>query len=89
MKNEQQKSNFIISDVISRSIHEAICNDENLKWLYQQKAKVYETIVSKIVITAGYARPLPIDETEHPLLKNINSHIEDRIAQIKMSLNGL
>lgn len=66
-------------------ISEAILNDEGLKWLYQQKAKVYESVVPKMNIVAGYARPLPINENEHPLLKSINSHIETRIEQIKQS----
>lgn len=88
MENEKQKSNFIKSDVSSRLIHEAILNDEKLKWLYQQKAKVYETIVPTVIMVGGQIRPQNINENEHPLLKNINSHIAERKLQIVESING-
>ena len=88
MKNNNENSALNKPVVSSRLIQEAILNDENLKWLYQQKAKVYENVVPKMEVIAGFARPLPIDENEHPLLKSINSHIEARIEQIKQSLNG-
>ena len=85
--NKPQSQKLNIAGVSSRLISETILKDENLKWLYEQKAKVRENIAPKIKIVAGYAQLLPIDENEHPLLKSINSHIEQRIEQIKQSFH--
>lgn len=67
----------------SALISEAILNDKHLQQLHIERVKIYSLATPKVVLKEnGETETFWIDETNHPLLSNINEMIEHRTQQI-------
>ena len=75
-----------IGSVSRRLISEAILNDKQLKALHSKRAKIYSIATpTAIMKDNGEIENVWIDETNHPILPEINKMIDHRIEQIKSS----
>lgn len=71
-------------NTVSNSIVlEAILNDRQLRHLHSKRIEIYTMSVPQVIIKDGKTETIWLDETNHPLLPNINKMIELREEQIK------
>ncbi len=84
--NENNNENSALNKhaVSSHLISEAILNDKQLRHLRAKRAEIYSLATSTVILKKdGKAETVWIDETNHPLLPNINEMIEYRTKQIE------
>lgn len=81
---ENNNENSALNKPASRLISEAILNDKQLQQLHAKRAEIYSLVTPTVILGKdGKAETVWIDETNHPLLPNINEMIEQRTEQIK------
>lgn len=71
----------------ARLIHEAILNDRVIHQLQIKRFKLYSVAMPIVILIDGNSHTIRLDETNHPLLPEIEKMIEERTQQIINSLN--
>ena len=72
----------------SRLIREAILMDGQLRFLTTRRAEIISLAIPTLVFKDGQSKIVWVDESNGPLLPQIDQMIEQRIEHIKNSFNN-